>query len=208
MPLLILPFIIILLSVFSLFRNSSQRALKKQQDAFWEKEQRANQTRRQDISQLDYIRIPMDTFPFGQYADEQLASFENILKNLSSRQILNLTGISNTDLKLQYGAANLPVLSECDANFTTLAKTVASYGTRLAQLGHWQDAVHVLEFGIACKTDISKNYTQLGSLYREHGQSEKLEKLIQTVRDSDLLLKDSVLAQLSNDADENPASES
>ena len=204
MPLMILPFIIILLSLFSMFRNNSTRALKKQQDAFWEKERLANQTRRQDISQLDYIQIPLDTFPVGQYADAQLASIETTLKNLSSRQILNLTGISNTDLKLQYGAANLPVLSDCDANFTTLVQAVTSYGERLAQLEHWQEAIRVFEFGIACKTDMSKNYTLLGTLYREHGQPEKLEDLIQTVRDSDLLLKDSILEQLSKDSSDCP----
>lgn len=196
MPLMILPFIIIILSLFSMFRNRSDRELKKQQDAFWEKEQRANLTRKQDISNLDYIKIPLDTFPIRKYADDTLASLENTLESLSSRQILNLTGISNTDLKLQYGAANLPVLSECDAAFTTLAQTIISYGTRLAELGHWQDAVQVLEFGVSCKTDISKNYILLGSLYREHGESARLEELIRIVNNTDLLLKESILQQL------------
>ncbi len=198
MPLLVLPFIIITLSLFSMFRNRSQRAMKKQQDAFWEKEQRANQTRKQDISNLNYIKIPLETFPVRKYKDDKLTALENTLESLCSRQILNLAGISNTDLKLQYGAANLPVLSDCDANFTTLAKTITAYGTRLAELGYWQDAVQVLEFGISCKTDISKNYTLLGSLYREHGESEKLEKLAQTVRNTDLLLKESILQQLNS----------
>ena len=133
MPLLILPFILILLSTFSLFRNRSQRAMQKQKEAFWEKEQRANLTRKQDISGLDYIQIPLDSFPVGQFPDERLSSLEQTLERLGSRQILNLSGISNTDLKLKYGAANLPVLSDCDANFTTLATVIVSYGERLPQ---------------------------------------------------------------------------
>jgi len=196
MPLLILPFVIILLSLFSLFRNRSSRAMKDREDAFWEKEQRANLTRRQDISGLNYIAIPLDTFPIGKYADSRLAELEQTLKDLSSCKILNLSGISNTDLKLAYGAANLNVLSECDANFTTLARTLVSYGEQLAKLGHWQEAVKVLEFGISCKTDVSKNYTLLGSLYREHGETARLNELAETVRATDMLLKDSILKQL------------
>lgn len=195
---MILPFVIILLSLFNLFRNRSRRSMKESQDAFWEKEQRANQTRKQDISHLDYIQIPLNTFPIGKYGDDKLSEFEQTLHTLSSRKILNLSGISNTDLKLQYGAANLPVLSDCDTQFTTLARTLSAYGEQLAALGHWQDAVHVLEFGVACKTDISKNYTLLGTLYREHNQTDKLNELIEIVRSSDMLLKNTVLKQLTS----------
>ena len=198
MPLMILPFVIILLSLFNLFRNRSRRSMKESQDAFWEKEQRANQTRKQDISHLDYIQIPLNTFPIGKYGDDKLSEFEQTLHTLSSRKILNLSGISNTDLKLQYGAANLPVLSDCDTQFTTLARTLSAYGEQLAALGHWQDAVHVLEFGVACKTDISKNYTLLGTLYREHNQTDKLNELIEVVRSSDMLLKNTVLKRLTS----------
>lgn len=194
---LILPYIIILLCVAALLRNRSSRSYKKKQDAFWEKEQRANLTRKQDISGLDYIQIPLDTFPVGRFHDEQLSRLEQELESLSSKKILNLSGISNTDLKLQYGAANLPELSECDAQFTKLARTITAYGERLSQLGHWQDAACVLEFGVLCKTDISKNYTLLGSIYREHGFLDKAESLAETVRGMDLLLKDSILKQLS-----------
>lgn len=198
MPLMILPFVIILLSLFNLFRNRSRRSMKESQDAFWEKEQRANQTRKQDISHLDYIQIPLNTFPIGKYGDDKLSELEQTLRTLSSRKILNLSGISNTDLKLQYGAANLPVLSDCDTQFTTLARTLSAYGEQLAALGHWQDAVCVLEFGVACKTDISKNYTLLGTLYREHNQSDKLNELIEIVRSSDMLLKNAALKQLTS----------
>ena len=164
----------------------------------WEKEQLANRTRKQDISNLDYIQIPLHTFPIGTYTDNKLAELEQSLQTLSSRKILNLSGISNTDLKLQYGAANLNILSDCDTNFTTLARTLSAYGEQLAALGHWQDAVKVLEFGIDCKTDVSKNYTLLGSLYRDHGEPEKLKELTDIVRNSDMLLKDSILKQLEN----------
>lgn len=193
---MILPFFILLLCFFSLLRNRSQQSYEKKQDSFWEKEQRANMVRKKDISGLDYIQIPLDEFPAGKFPDDKLAALEVTLQNLGTRKILNLTGQSNTDLKLQYGPANLPVLSDCDANFTLLAKTILAYGERLAELGHWQEAIQVLEFGVSCGTDISKNYTLLGSLYREHGQTAKLGQLTETVRNMNLLLKESILEKL------------
>lgn len=196
MPKLIFPFFLVILGIFSILRSRSTRSFKAKQEAFWEKEQRANLTRKKDISNLDYIQIPLDTFPIGQYPDPALTELEATLTHLSSRQILNLSGISNTDLKLMYGAANLPVLSDCDANFIVLARAIAAYGKRLAELGHPQEAIRVLEFGVSCKTDISTNYTLLGSLYRENGQEDKVGQLAETVRNMDMLLKDSILRQL------------
>ena len=190
MPLLCLPFILILLSIFSLFRNRSSRSFEEKQEAFWEKEQRANLSRKKDISGLKYIQIPLDAFPIGKFDDADLSDYERSLKALS--------GISNTDLKLEYGAANLPILSEYDANFTTLARLLSNYGSRLAELGYKQEAVTVLEFGIACRTDISKNYILLHQLYEESGEAAKADELADTVRASDLLLKDSILERISS----------
>lgn len=196
MPSLLLPFFIILLSVFALLRNRSSNSFQEKQDAFWEKERQANLSRKKDISDLDYIQIPMDTFPIGQFTDDTLARLEATLKALSSQKILNLSGISNTDLKLAYGAANLPVLSECDANFTVLARTISAYGSRLAELDHCKEAILVLEFGVACRTDVSTNYILLHKLYEECGQTAQADELAETVRNSDMLLKDSILAKI------------
>jgi len=196
MPLMILPFFILFLMIVSMLRNRSQRSFQDKQDSFWEKEQRANTVRKQDITNLDYIEIPLDTFPIGQFPDQKLETLEDTLRSLRSRKILNLSGISNTDLKLQYGAANLTFLSECDTNFISLAKTITAYGERLAELGHWKEAVRVLEFGVSCKTDVSKNYILLGTLYQEHGEDSKLKQLAHTVSGMDLMLKDAILEKL------------
>lgn len=197
MPILILPLIIIIFSVFAMLRNRAANSYKQKMDEFWEKEHRANFVRKQDISNLDYIKIPLDTFPVGLFVDDQLASLEASLKDLSECQILNLSGITNTDLKLRYGVANLEFLSECDASFTELARTVMAYGKRLSELGHTQEAVTVLEFGISCKTDVSTNYTLLADLYRKLGQQSKIDRLIQIVSDMDSLMKESILKQIS-----------
>lgn len=193
---LFLPFFLLLLGCFAMLRNRSQRSIQEQQEAFWAKETKANQTRKQDVSGLDYIQIPLDAFPIGRFNDAELLQEEEKLLNLSKKQILNLSGISNTDLKLAYGAANLPFLSECDANYTQLARAILSYGKQLAEQNHIQEAVTVLEFGISCKTDVSANYTLLADLYSQLGQTAKIEELRQIVLPMDSLMKNAILNHL------------
>ena len=198
MPLTCLSFIIVILSVFSLLRNRSTRTYQEKQNAFWEKERQANSVRKKDISNLDYIQIPLDTFPIGKYSDEELLSAENTLVELSGQKILNLSGISNTDLKLMYGVANLNALSEYDFNYTVLARATMAYGKRLAELEHPKDAIAVLEFGIQCHTDVSANYTLLAKLYQQTGQAEKIHHLVQSAQSLDSLMKNYILRELDN----------
>ena len=57
---------------------------------------------------LRYIKIPLETFPTHLLNDDA-AVMECIetIESLTSMKIVNLTGWSNTDLKLEYGTANI-----------------------------------------------------------------------------------------------------
>ena len=84
-------------------------------DDFWEKELAANRTKRKPLDDLNYIQIPLDTFPMSVLSDNPvILECHEILTELSTEKIVNLTGISNTDLKLQYGAPNIKILSAYD----------------------------------------------------------------------------------------------
>ncbi len=85
--------------------RKSERSSRKNTEQFWEKETKSNHVRKADISDLDYIKIPMDTLPIVETADETLLSIHKTITDLSQKSILNLTGLSNTELKLSYGVA-------------------------------------------------------------------------------------------------------
>ena len=85
----------------------------------------------------------------------------NTITGLKDKKILNLTGISNTELKLSYGVANLTELTEYDDNFTTLIKAIASLGHALIDNNDTADALSFLEYGISIGSDISSNYIDL-----------------------------------------------
>ena len=194
--------------------KATEQEEKKKSDAFWEREYAANQVRKQDISGLDYIRLQPERLPFrfisveadsspvseltlDQTPDsEKLAEFEKNILALADQPMLNLSGQSNTDLKLQYGAANLDFLSRCDQNYVTLIKTLYEWGSELYRCNKTDDALLVLEEGVRYHTDIRGHYTLLASIYQELGKDFMVEKLIDSVKQSDSPRKESILEAL------------
>ena len=155
-PVVLITFILFL-AYYAYRRKQIDKVNTQKESDFWQRENDANSTRKQDITNLDYIQIPVDTFPVGAYPNEGYEETEQQLLALSEQKILNLTGISNTDLKLQYGVSNLAILSDCDERFTTLVRLLTDYAKGLAEHAHIDDAIRVLEFGVSIKSDVTEN---------------------------------------------------
>ena len=151
--------------------------------------------RRKDISKLNYIEIP-DSLPYVNCSDSEITRLQDKLISLKNKKILNLTGYSNTDLKIEYGVANLSKLSEYDDNFAVLAQTLAALGKALINAGYVTEAVKFLEFGIKCNTDVTYNYTALADYYMEQGDTDKIKALIDTASELNSLSKDVILKHL------------
>lgn len=192
---LILPYFIILIVLLQLCLKKNSKKTEKNNDDFWRKEYEANSVRKKDISGLDYITIP-DTLTIPDTQNPRILKEWNTLCNLKDKKILNLTGYTNTDLKLQYGAANLTQLTVCDNNFTALAKAVARIGEQLMKDGFTDEALSFLEYGITIRTDVSTNYTVLAEYYRNEGMPEKIDTLISRAEQLKSLMKDSILSKL------------
>ncbi len=192
---LILPYFIILIVLLQLCLRKNSKKTEKNNDDFWRKEHEANSVRKKDISGLDYITIP-DTLAIPDTQNPRILKEWNTLCNLKDKKILNLTGYTNTDLKLQYGAANLTQLTVCDNNFTTLAKAVARIGEQLMKDGFTDEALSFLEYGIKIQTDVSTNYTLLADYYKSEGTPEKIDTLISRAEQLNSLMKDSILSKL------------
>lgn len=186
-------FFIFLLAYFRKKGNHNQETV---EAAFWERENQANHTRRQDISGLPYITIPFEKFPMDICDNPEIKELEATLTELSSQKILNLGHQTNTDLKLKYGPANLDELDKCDENFSTLCRTLVSYAECLQKLGYRKEAQVVLEFGISCGSDHSRNYCLLADLYQEQGKTKELEELLAKANSLDSLMKQSIVSYI------------
>ncbi len=167
------------------------------QDTFWEREADANRVRKKPLTDLAYITIPLDSLPIQKNTtDEQLLEYQDTISALSEQTIVNLTGISNTDLKFQYGAPNLTVLMEYDQNFIVLARTLNAWAHRLYELKQTEYAKTVLEFGIACKTDIKAHYILLATIYKEEFHPDRINDLIEAADSLNSLMKNPIITIL------------
>lgn len=159
--------------------------------AFWEKERKANSTLKADISTLDYISIPVERFPPIVNTDS-----EKRFLSLADKKILNFTGVSNTDLKLEYGFANLETLSEYESNYNTLVTTIPVYAKELIEANYLDSAIELLEFGVSIDADVSSIYTELADAYKQVGKNDKIPALVDKVNSMNMLTKDSLVKKL------------
>lgn len=163
--------------------------------SFWAREARANTVRRKDISNLNYINIPDSVIP-SDISDDEINEYRTTLLNLQARKILNLSGLTNTDLKEKYGVANLSALSEYDENYITLVNIIARCGARLIEIGNCSLAAVILEYGISIGTDVSRNYYMLAELYRKDNNITGINSLIESADKLDSITKAPILSKL------------
>lgn len=176
--------------------RKSKRLSTKRLENFWQAENASNFVRRVDITNLNYLTIPLDRLPLMDREDPSINSYRDTIVNLSGKKILNLTGITNTELKLKYGASNITPLSEADNNYTLLVSFLHKWGERLYSFGYVSDAVTVLEFASSIYTDVSKTYKLLAKIYIEQNTPEKLVGLIEIIPNTKMLKKDVLIQEL------------
>ena len=141
MKLYILASLIILGLVIRRASKKQKKEKETENRAFWEREHLANTVRRKSLDGLNYIKIPLESLPVEVMPeDTTVQECLHTLYSLANQSIVNLTGYSNTDLKLEYGTANLSLLSEYDQNYTLLVQTLQQWADVLYQGGYPAEA--------------------------------------------------------------------
>lgn len=175
------------LIIFSLVINHAIKRNKKKsastEQNFWTRERQANSVRRKSLDNLNYIHIPLEQLPTDILPEnDSAAECLRLIRELSSQKIVNLTGYTNTDLKLEYGTANLTFLSEYDQNYTLLVRTLQQWADILLDAGYVREAEALMEFALSTNTDISKTYYKLAEIYSARGENFQIEQLIEKAR--------------------------
>ena len=197
MNLIILATFLVICLIVAFSVRSTKNKYEQEERAFWEKERAANSVRRKSLDGLDYITIPMDSLPTGLHTDnDTIASCIDTIGELSKSPVVNLTGISNTDLKLKYGAPNITLLTLYDQRYTLLASTLQKWAAALIELNEKEAARTVLEYAVSTKTDVSSTYKSLASIYSESGDTDSIKALIPVAESLNTPLKDSIVSNL------------
>lgn len=148
-------------------------------DSFWEKENKANNTRAKSLDGLNYIEIPEEVYSaLPSPVPAELEDCSRLLQHLKENKIVNLSHISNTDLKLKYGASNLDILSEYDQNFITLLRILQTLSEYHYEKGNIETTRTLLEFAVKIQSDNISTYKMLAKIYCDNGEESKLDYLI------------------------------
>lgn len=165
-------------AITALYLLKDRKSKTSPQQDFWEREREANSTRRKSLDDLDYIKLPIEEFPMSLLEDLPKAEdYKQIIRTLSELPIVNFTGISNTELKLRYGAPNIDLLSEYDQNYTLLVRTLQQWAQLLYENGYVDEARRMLEFSVSTGTDVSATYRLLCQIYKQQHTPEKISSL-------------------------------
>ena len=179
MKLLTLTSIVLMgLVINNAIRRSNARS-KKAMDEFWERERSSFKAPSRSVSDLEYITFP-DDLPLNISTDDpQIKEYQETLVNITKNKVLDLSGISNTDIRMAYGSKNMEELSRADQRYTTLCRILNSLSKAYMKTGHSAEALTLLEFAISCGSDIKESWMLLGQYHMDRDEREEMDKLIE-----------------------------
>lgn len=188
MRIILLPSILVLVWVLHHNLRKSDGIEKHDVRSYLKREDTANSIRRQDISGLAYIKVPLDTLPLDITLNDEkkqlkIAEYKKEITELSKKQMLNLIGMSNIELKELYGPANLEILTIYDQNYSRYIRTLQLLAECIYD-EYPERAVSVLEYCLSIGTDISGTYDILGRYYLKHSKQDQFAHLYECIPDS------------------------
>jgi len=189
-------FLVFIIMVYTVTRKQ-QKLAKDREAEFWSRERRADSVRRKSLDNLNYIRIPLEAFPTHLLNDDpEVLDCIGILESLTSGKIVNLTGWSNTDLKLEYGTANIEALTEYDQNYTVLVRTLQKWADLLLGSGYQKEAASLMEFAVSTGTDISRTYYSLAEYYASQNRYEEIDRIREVAKNLRSVNRDIIVRHL------------
>ena len=158
-------------------RRSNARS-KKINEEFWQRERESYRAPARSIKDLDYVRFPENLPVHISTDDPSIKEYQKTLENLTKEEVLNLSGISNTDIRMSYGNKNMEELSRADQRYLTLCRTLDRLSEAYVEKGFRDEARTLLEFALSVGSDISGCWIRLGHIYLENEDREALLSLI------------------------------
>ncbi len=171
---------IIFIGVFWICQMRNQKVQSKSLKSYLNREHLANETRKKSLDSLNYIQIPTSLLEVPNTGQDQtLTPLLTELQTLSNLTIVNLTGLSNTDLKLAYGPANLQKLTEYDLHYTKLARTLNGLGLYYLEQDDLTLAQSFLEYAVETGSDIRATFHGLATIYTKQGNLNQIKILME-----------------------------
>lgn len=176
--------------------------------SYLKREDNANCVRRKDISNLPYISVPLETLPIDitlndEKKQSKIEKYRKEIEYLSDKQMLNLIGISNTELKEKYGVANLELLSTYDQNYGKMFSNLQWYSSEIYD-EYPDEAVAIMEYMVNTGTDIISTYDLLGKYYVQKNDRASFDNLFSKIPDQNSVSGKTIVSKLNQILEDNP----
>ncbi len=169
---------------------------------FWENENMANSVRKKELEDSDFVKFPFDKLPTVEsFSPDPVPECYTMLKELSDKKMVNLNGISNTEVKIRFGTANISILTEYDANYENFVKNIYLLCQHLYDIDRKEEALMLSEETILTGTDSLSHYKLIIQIYREQGNFAGISWLRENAEKIRGITKGAILRALSGDAD-------
>lgn len=177
-------------------KRKASRKESRLSEQFWQREEEANRTRNKDISQLPLFHMEEYRIPMPQSEDENVCYYQKQVKNSLALPMMDLSGYSNTDLKLAYGVGNFKTLSDYDENFNVFLMNMSNLGKAYFEAGLFEEAETVFRLCLESGSAKSTDYKALARVYSAMGAPGKISALITEIEASELPRKSTLVEDL------------
>ena len=197
-------FFILFLTFLFIWSHNLRKRQKKheaEREAFWGKEERSLAVRKKEIPAELYFRpnisrLSFPTLTLAPAAAEKYQTLEKQIRGSVGLPMLSLSGMSNTDLRLNFGTANQPVIAQAEENYEAFLNFLYEYAVLMNEHGQAEEAIAALEEAVRLKSDICQHYFLLADLYRAQSDANSLQILTALVQDMTSSSKQRILNYL------------
>lgn len=164
---------------------------------FWENESLANSVRKKQLEDSDFVKFPFDKLPTEEsFAPNPVPESLSILQDLAEKKMVNLNGISNTEVKKRFGTANITILSEYDSNYESFVKHIYLLCQHLYDIDRKEEALMLSEETILTGTDSLSHYKLIIRIYQEQGNPAGIDWLREKAEELHSITKGAILRAL------------
>lgn len=194
-------FVLFIIFILVLRHNmkKTQKQSEKRLESYYEREQKANSVRKKSLDSVVLYSIDLEKLPFGKKASPELVHIEEEIKRLSTLPMASFKGCDNTQLKLDYGTANLSTLIQYETTYNLMLDKLTEYSKTLLEMDANEEAMMVLEVAVDLESDKSHTYIELSNLYHRYNPNA-LSALKELAEDRHIHRKDQVLTHIKMNA--------
>ncbi len=135
------------------------------------------------MSELHFISFPEDLPVELPTEDPKIIDDLATLKRLMKSPVVNLEGITNTELKRLYGAENFDYLSLADQRYASLIRVLLRLSSACSRNSFLMEEEKYLLFALDTGTDCYEIWASLADNYYYTGDREGIAALVKRAKD-------------------------